>query len=139
MEVIIQRIPFVADQIFQQLNNKGLSNCKEVSKSWQKYIEDKSFSWIRIINVPKTQFGDYCIKNDALYIAAEIGQTKIFKMIFENEEDKNLRHDNNGMTPFQLACANGHFLIAKFFIEHSDELEIDLNGEENYDSGLQFK
>ena len=57
MDFFIQRIPFVADRIFDQLNNKSLSNCKKVSKSWQKYIEEKNFFWIRIINVPKAQAG----------------------------------------------------------------------------------
>ena len=48
-----QRFDHITKQIFMQLDKKSLVNCREVSKSWQKYIDDKNFPWIQIINVPK--------------------------------------------------------------------------------------
>jgi len=45
----ITRFPHIATQIFEQLDNKSLTNCREVSKSWQKFIDDNHLPH----NVPK--------------------------------------------------------------------------------------
>ena len=127
MEVFIQRMSHVADQIFEHLDNKTLVNCKEVSKPWQIYIEKKNFSWIRIVDIPRVEIGEFLIKNAVLHIAAETGQSKIFKMILENEGGKNPMCNQNFITPFHLVCESGNFKIAKFLIDRFSELEIDLD------------
>ena len=54
MEELIARFSHIAKQIFEQLDNKSLTNSREVSKSWQKFIDDKNLSWARIVNIPTT-------------------------------------------------------------------------------------
>ena len=49
----IQRFDHIAEQIFMQFDKKSLVYCREVSKSWQEYIDDKNLPWIQIVNVPK--------------------------------------------------------------------------------------
>ena len=41
MEELITRFAHIAEQIFQQLDDKSLTNCREVAKSWQKFIDDR--------------------------------------------------------------------------------------------------
>ena len=41
MEELITRFAHIAEQIFPQLDNKSLANCREVAKSWQKFIDDR--------------------------------------------------------------------------------------------------
>ena len=52
MEDLITIFPHIIQQIFEQLDNKSLANCREVAKSWQEYIDNKNLSWIRIVNIP---------------------------------------------------------------------------------------
>ena len=43
------RIPHVSKKIFEYLDDKSLMKCREVNKSWQKFIDGQRFTWIRII------------------------------------------------------------------------------------------
>ena len=84
MDVFISRFPHIIEQILLQLDNKSLRNCKEVKKLWQKCIDDKKISWKRITQIPKIlgYQGTY------LRMAAKAGQTLIFNLLFDIEEDK---------------------------------------------------
>ena len=55
MEVFLTRFQHIAKQTFEQLDEKSLSNCREVSKSWQKSIEDTKLAWIQIATIPENQ------------------------------------------------------------------------------------
>lgn len=52
MGIFISRLPHVAEEILEQLDEKSLRNCKEVAKPWQTCIDDKNLFWIRIIKIP---------------------------------------------------------------------------------------
>ena len=41
MEELITRFAQIAEQIFHQLDDKSLTNCRLVAKSWQKFIDDR--------------------------------------------------------------------------------------------------
>ena len=49
MECVISRFPYLAEQIFQKLNDQDLTKCLKLSRSWKKFIEHEKFYWIRII------------------------------------------------------------------------------------------
>ena len=53
MDIIIQRFPIIVEGVFEQLDDNSIKKCIEVSKLWQKCIENKKFSWIRIVNIPE--------------------------------------------------------------------------------------
>ena len=53
MEDFILRFPHIAEKIFEQLDDKSLTNCREVTKPWQKFIDDLNLTWIRIVNIPR--------------------------------------------------------------------------------------
>ena len=77
MEIFCSRILHIAENIFEQLDEKSLSNCREVAKSWQNCIDRRNLVWIRIVNVPKIlQNGD-----TYLHIAAKTGQVKVYNSI----------------------------------------------------------
>ena len=52
-----------------------------------------------------------------LYDAAWFGHYEIFKLIFENVEDKN-PPENTGMTPLHVAAMFGNFDICKLILEN---------------------
>ena len=93
MEVFITRISHIAENIFEQLDNNSLKNCREVTKLWQKYIDSKDLSWIRIINIPKILIN----KDTYLHTAAKTGQSEIFETIIREEENKNPKNKNRNL------------------------------------------
>ena len=49
MEEVLLRFPHIGHQIFEQLNNSFLTNCREVSNSWKNFIDNERLPWTRII------------------------------------------------------------------------------------------
>lgn len=52
MEYLIEGFPHIAEQIFEQLDNKSLTKCREVNKVWKSFIDERNYSWIRIVKIP---------------------------------------------------------------------------------------
>ena len=125
MEVFLTRFQHIAKETFEQLDEKSLNNCREVSKSWKKSIDDMKLTWIKILSIPRNQTdgGTY------LHLAAKTGQTKMFEMTLQNEQDTN-PINKNGKTPFHLVCQHGHFDVAKMLIQNSIELNLEVNVKE---------
>ena len=49
MEEVIKRFPHFSKGIFDSLDNQSLEKCNQVSKSWQTFIKNEKYYWIRII------------------------------------------------------------------------------------------
>ena len=49
MEEVLLRFPHVGKEIFENLGNESLANCGQVNTSWNMFIDDQKFSWIRKI------------------------------------------------------------------------------------------
>ena len=58
MEELLLRIPGLGKNIFSQLDNKSLADCKKVDKSWNNFISDQKFPSIRIIQKHVTNFDE---------------------------------------------------------------------------------
>ena len=58
LETYFDRYSHISLQIFEQLDDESLNNCREVSKLWKDYIDDKNMQWLGIVNIPKIQIGD---------------------------------------------------------------------------------
>ena len=86
--VFYPRFPHIPELIFEQLDDESLTDCREVSKSWQKCIDNKKFSWVHIVNIPTTlKYG-----NTYLHVAAKTGQLVMFEKILEFKEIKNSKN-----------------------------------------------
>ena len=104
--------PHLPEQILQKLDDESLSKSREVSRPWQNLIDGRNYTWLRIVNIPTIlQDG-----NTYFHLAAETGQIEEFKIAFNEEEDKNVENDN-GETPFHLACANGCSEIVQYLLK----------------------
>ena len=117
----------VAHQIFEQLDDQSLVNCKEVAKLWHSYIDNKNLSWIQIVNIPTTlKYND-----SYLHLAARKGQTLMFENIFNNEEIKDQKN-YVGETPFHIICEHKHFILAEMIVQKYAEVNINLNSKDDY-------
>ena len=122
MRDFILRFPHLAEKIFQKLTNEGLAKSREVERLWQKFIDEKSYPWLRIVNIPTILQGGDTYMNRA----AEWGQTDMFEIILDEEGDKNPKN-HKGEIPFLVACSKGRMNIALILLKKSDALAIDFS------------
>ena len=114
------------EQILQKLDNKSLVKSREVTRIWKKLIDQKKYPWIRIVKFPTILQGG----NTYLHLAAKDNQIDTFKVILNDEANKNLVN-NKGYTPFLIACLFGRVRIAELLMKTSAELKIDLTRKTN--------
>ena len=123
MEEMFLRFPHIAENIFQNLDNQGLTKCRCIDQSWQNFIDQKKYPWMRIVQIPTIPANG----NSYFHLAAKTGQGSIFETIFDEEKDKNPRNDN-GFTPFHLAAKHGCLricqMIVRKFKNNNNENEI---------------
>ena len=122
MKIFFLRFFHIVLKIFEQLDNKNLKNCREVSKKWKNFIDNHNLLWTRIVNLP-TILND---RNTYLHIAAKTGQIVIFETIEKSEIVKNPQNDW-GQTPFHFVCAKGHLKIAEMLLNRSTEIKFSLS------------
>ena len=122
MNNFMQRFPHLMEQILQKLDNKGLAKSREIARSWQKIIDTRMYLWLRIVKIPTILNGG----NTYLHLAARNGQIGQFRDILDIEADKNPVNEN-GFTPFLVACHSGCVKITEMLLKKYDELKVDLS------------
>ena len=125
MEIFNSRFSHISENIFEQLDNKSLSNCREVTKSWKRFIDNKNYSWIQIVDIPTTLKNG----NTYLHVAAKYGHTGMLDFILNNEEVKSPKNSYDE-TPFHIACQYGNVNVAELIIEKSFEFKMDLDSKD---------
>ena len=124
MNELIVRFPHLMIQIIKKMDNKGLVKSRKVTRTWQRFIDEGNYPWLRIVKIPTI------LRNSYLYLAADYGQIDMCEMISKSEGDENLFR-NNVPFPYLIACHNGHVKIAEMLLMKLHELKIDLCRQSN--------
>ena len=126
IEDLMLKFPHLPEKIFQKLNDNGLVKSREIARSWQNFIDEKSYPWLRIVNIP------IILKdgNTYLHIAAETGQIEKFNTALREAEDINIKTSLMRQTPFHRACMRGQFEIVELLLKNT-VLNVEPNGRDN--------
>ena len=134
MEDQILRFPHIAQQIFEQLDNKSLATCREADRDWQYFIDNEKFYKCKIQNVMikyKNQSWDY--RNmSPLHMAAATGQTQVVLDIIKEEgkidkyfgivnKDLGGKNANLLRSPLHYAVREGYFSVCKALVENLED------------------
>ena len=131
MEEAFLRFPHIPEQIFKKLDNKSLTNSRVVGMSWQIFIDERDYSWIRIKDVI-SGLNEECENDETVFhLVCRKGLAKIAEKIMENSVELNIglnacALDNNYSTAFHLACNDGQTTIAEIIMKKSAEKNINL-------------
>jgi hypothetical protein len=102
MEEIILRFPHLAGEIFQNLNNEGLVKSREGGRLWQKFIDDRNYPWIRMVNIPTV------LQNGMTYLhlAVRTRQIDVVEKIMKNSVEFGINLNAKEGVPFwmQRSC-----------------------------------
>ena len=121
MEEIFLRFPHLTEQIFEHLDNRSLARSREVSKTWNKYLEKQKFLHIRIIKSmiekydkvgePWKKFFKYADKNFLTHFREELTNLEFLYKVY-----------GTGLTPlhFITRIDEKNMQVWKFLIENSE-------------------
>ena len=142
MDEIISRFCHIAEQIFEELDNKYFIQCKVISPSWKNFIEESKFSYIRLIktvtNCSKKEVKKTLPKanvEETRRLASDV--TKVYNELLKvNVDHPSLTlfdcaakcgylsvcqlmiksRNTFGSTPLDLAAENGHLSVCQLLV-----------------------
>jgi len=143
IEEIFARFPKLSEDIFGRLDNRSLVSCREVSKTWQEYVDSQRVYWIRQIlkcNPPQSKFhGEWKIVSEKtpietlkksarfvlqtsketspIYVAGGLGDVELFKSIKEKTGLNENSEDDRGWTAFHSAAFNNHLKLCQVIVQ----------------------
>ena len=82
--VFYERFQHISEKIIERLDIISLRNCREVSKSWQKCIDQQIISWTRHVDIPTIQGNG----DTYFHLAAKIRDPEVlvFKRILDSKQ-----------------------------------------------------
>ena len=134
MEDQIFKFPLIAQQIFEQLDNKSLAACREADRDWQYFIDNEMFYKCKIQNLMlkyKKQSG-YYRNMSPLHMAAATGQTQVVLDIIKEEgkidkyfgivnKDLGGKNANLLRSPLHYAVRGGYFSVCKALVKNLED------------------
>ena len=134
MEVQIFRFPHIAQQVFEQLDDQSLANCREADRDWKYFIDNEKFYKCKIQNLMlKYQKQSWNYRNmSPLHMAAAIGQTQVVLDIIKKEckidkyfgivnKDLGGKNANLLRSPLHYAVRGGYFSVCKALVENLED------------------
>ena len=119
MDEAMKRFPHLTEQIIQKMDNKGLVKSREVSRTWQEFVDAKEYPWLRIVRIPTRLKRSNCLTrhmcNTYLHLAAEYGQFGMFEWILEREAK--VLQFGNCSSSFLVACLSGRLKFAEMLLK----------------------
>jgi len=132
----------IALQIFNELDPKSHGNCRLVSKEWRDCIDNDKLWWqkqlandfdlLQRLAVVKYEFVEKFIRalDQYVYNNEPLNNLKSFA-IFTRAYCKKLTEDEELIhyryTPLHFAAEKNNVQVVKLFLDHAEELNIDLN------------
>ena len=97
MENLLQRFPHLAKRVFEQLDDRSLNRCKEISGEVLEFLDNERFFWIRIIMKYKRKIKDF---------------PKLWKQVFDKTPVEKVKQFAIAISKF----CNDHHLYSHHFM-----------------------
>ena len=120
LDEMMLRFPHLAQDVFEELDNKSLANCRNLSRSCCDFIDNEKFYWVRKIQncVRMTKFQQQwnkVLENIPTQDAKEI--FVIIEIFFRYD----LNRKKLQWSPLHIAAEQGHLEFCKYIIEKTKD------------------
>jgi len=90
MEEVLRRFQHIGKQIFEELDNESLAKCGQADRSWNVFIDNQKFSWIRKIRFCSLDSNEplkIILKQTKLNIVKDLAKEALSSCRFKNGFD----------------------------------------------------
>ena len=121
MDTMLSKCPFVAQDIFKELDNKSLIKCREVSVPWQNFIDNEKFIWIRRMHKYNESMKEFyeqwklVIKRTKTNLVKELSTVVV--QFFEND----MARRKMQYAPLHVAADKGLLELSKIIIQRTGD------------------
>ena len=146
MEKVFLRFPHIAEQIFEELDNYYLIQCKVISPIWKNFMEESKFSYIRLIET-STNCSTKAMKKilnktnleDIIQLASDVSKVyvKLQKERVLGEGEDYLVIDPF-LTLFHMAAKYGSLSVCQLFIDSIEDIHLKSGKSNKCQSPLHF-
>ena len=133
IDKILLRFPAIAEDIFKELDSKSMVKCQKVSVTWQNFINNQKFLWIRKMQKwigNMEQFYEQwklAIRNTSTDHVKEF--STVVEQFFDNfilGKTKMYLENNSSMrkpqwAPLHATANQGHLELSRFIIQKTDD------------------
>ena len=132
MDEVFSRFPHIAEQIFEELDNYYLIQCKVISPLWKNFMEGSKFSYIRLIET-STNCSTKAMKKilkktnleDTIQLASDVSKVHV-KLQKEKALGPGVRGGNLVIDPFltlfHMAAKHGSSSVCQLMIDSIEEI-----------------
>ena len=119
LDEMMLRFPHLVQDVFEELDNKSLTNCRNVSRACCDFIDNEKFYWVRKIQ-------DYVTMKNFLQQWQKVlknTSTENVKKIFVTVKqfvEYDLYRKKQQWSPLHIAAAQGHLEFCKYIIEKTN-------------------
>ena len=129
IDKILLRFPAIAEDIFKELDSKSMVKCQKVSVTWQNFINNQKFLWIRkmqkwignmeqfyeqwklaIRNTPTDHVKEFSTVVEQFFDNFILGKTKMYL-----ENNSSMRKPQ--WAPLHATANQGHLELSRFIIQ----------------------
>ena len=120
MDVILQRFPVSLQDIFKQLNDKSLANCREVSKIFRNFLDNDSLLWRRRIQKYDKNQTEFQEAWKLVTTKVPIEKLREIALAVEKFYKLDLKEElENQHSPLHIGAAIGNISICEYIVERT--------------------
>ena len=122
MDELLRRFPDVAQNIFKQLDDKSLANCRKVNKFWSNFIDTSSLLWrkrIQKYSKNQTEFQD-----DWKLVTTKVSFEKVKELAQTVEEFYKFVREKGQHSPLHIGAAMGNISIFEYIAQRTGMVNV---------------
>ena len=116
LDEMMLRFPHIVQDVFKELDNKSLTNCRNVSRACCDFIDDEKLYWVRKIQ-NYVSMKNFLIQWQKVLRNTPIENIKKIFVIVKEFIENNLNLKKQQLSPLHVVGAQGHLEFCKFIIE----------------------
>ena len=117
IETMLSRFPIVAQDIFRELDNKSLITCRNVSVSWQNFIDNQKLNWIRKIQKSNRSMNEFHMQWKQVIRNTSIDRIKELSTAVLQFFEDDISRSKIQYAPLHVTADKGLLDLSKFIID----------------------
>ena len=115
MNNVILRFPNLAQKIFEELNNKSLSNCRKVDDLWRGFVDMQKFTFVRKVQIQFENMTQFHEDLETVYAKTPVETLKKLTMTVDQflRENPHVKKHNEHWSPLQFAAEFGYLELCQ--------------------------